>query len=62
LNYEENHAEGYDENGKSLGPQRRLMADAAGSMKTTPRDFALFLHLRGHPKPANEGHLKTSQR
>jgi CubicO group peptidase (beta-lactamase class C family) len=43
LNYEENHAEGYDENGKSLGPQRRLIADAAGSMKTTPRDFALFL-------------------
>ena len=43
LNYEKNHAEGYDENGKSLGPQRRLKADAAGSMKTTPRDFALFL-------------------
>jgi CubicO group peptidase (beta-lactamase class C family) len=43
LNYEENHADGHDENGKSLGPQRRLIADAAGSMKTTPRDFALFL-------------------
>jgi CubicO group peptidase (beta-lactamase class C family) len=43
LNYEENHAEGYDEDGKSLGPQRRLIADAAGSMKTSPRDFALFL-------------------
>jgi len=43
LDYEENHAEGHDENGKSLGPQRRLSADAAGSMKTTPRDFALFL-------------------
>jgi len=43
LSYEENHAEGYDENEQSLGPQRRLIADAAGSMKTTPRDFALFL-------------------
>jgi CubicO group peptidase (beta-lactamase class C family) len=43
LEYEENHADGYDENQKSLGPQRRLRADAAGSMKTTPRDFALFL-------------------
>jgi CubicO group peptidase (beta-lactamase class C family) len=41
--YEANHADGFDENGKSLGPQRRLIADAAGSMKTTPRDFATFL-------------------
>jgi CubicO group peptidase (beta-lactamase class C family) len=43
LAYEENHADGYDEAEKSLGPQRRIRADAAGSMKTTPRDFALFL-------------------
>jgi CubicO group peptidase (beta-lactamase class C family) len=43
LDYEKNRADGYDENGKSLGPRRRLHADAAGSMKTTPRDFALFL-------------------
>jgi CubicO group peptidase (beta-lactamase class C family) len=43
LDYEVNHAEGYDEDGRSLGPQRRVHADAAGSMKTTPHDFALFL-------------------
>lgn len=43
LGFESNHAEGYDEQENSLGPQRRLRADAAGSMLTTPRDFARFM-------------------
>jgi CubicO group peptidase (beta-lactamase class C family) len=43
LRFEGDHADGYDEQENSLGPQRRLFADAAGSMKTTPRDFALFM-------------------
>jgi CubicO group peptidase (beta-lactamase class C family) len=36
-------ANGYDEYGRSLGPQQRKTADAAGSMQTTPRDFAQFM-------------------
>jgi len=43
LGFENNHAEGYDEQENALGPQRRLRADAAGSMLTTPRDFARFI-------------------
>lgn len=41
--FEENYANGYDEYGRSLGPQKRPKADAAGSLLTTPRDFAAFL-------------------
>jgi CubicO group peptidase (beta-lactamase class C family) len=33
------YANGYDEYGRSLGPERRPTADAAGSMQTTLRDF-----------------------
>ena len=36
-------ANGYDEYGRSLGPQKRTGADAAGSMKTTVGDFARFM-------------------
>jgi CubicO group peptidase (beta-lactamase class C family) len=43
LRFESDHADGYDGRENSLGPQRRLFADAAGSMKTTPHDFALFM-------------------
>lgn len=43
LKYELNCASGYDEQERPLGPQRRWTADAAGSMKTTPQDFALFV-------------------
>jgi CubicO group peptidase (beta-lactamase class C family) len=43
LKFENDHANGYDEQENSLGPQRRLRADAAGSMQTTPLDFALFI-------------------
>jgi CubicO group peptidase (beta-lactamase class C family) len=41
--FEENHANGYDAYGRSMGPQRREHADAAGSLLTTPHDFALFV-------------------
>jgi CubicO group peptidase (beta-lactamase class C family) len=41
--FETDYANGYDEHGRSLGPQRRRSADAAGSMQTTLRDFASFI-------------------
>jgi len=43
LRFESDSANGYDEQENSLGPQRRLLADAAGSMKTTPADFTRFM-------------------
>lgn len=48
MSYEMNCADGFDEQGHSLGPQRRLFADAAGSMKTTPEDFSLFMQAVGN--------------
>lgn len=41
--FENNYANGYDEYGRSLGPQKREQADAAGSMQTTLHDFARFI-------------------
>jgi CubicO group peptidase (beta-lactamase class C family) len=41
--FDSDYANGYDEYGRSLGPARRENADAAGSMQTTPRDFARFM-------------------
>ena len=41
--FESDYANGYDEYGRSLGPERRTTADAAGSMQTTLRDYAKFL-------------------
>lgn len=41
--FEDNYANGYDEYGRSLGPERRPKADAAGSMQTTLSDFARFM-------------------
>src|SRR2546426_8932480 len=41
--FDSDYANGYDEYGRSLGPERRRNADAAGSMQTTPRDFARFM-------------------
>jgi CubicO group peptidase (beta-lactamase class C family) len=38
--FEDDHAIGYDEQGKSLGPERRDKGNAAGSMQTTLRDYA----------------------
>jgi len=36
-------ANGYDEYGRSLGPEKRTTPDAAGSMQTTLSDYAAFL-------------------
>ncbi|HLJ14281.1 MAG TPA: serine hydrolase domain-containing protein [Bryobacteraceae bacterium] len=41
--FENNYANGYDEYGRSLGPERRRKADAAGSMQTTLSDFPRFV-------------------
>jgi CubicO group peptidase (beta-lactamase class C family) len=41
--FETDYANGYDENGKSLGPQRRRVPNAAGGMQTTLRDYARFI-------------------
>ena len=47
--FEADHANGYDENGKSQGPQRRNKPDAAGGLQTTVHDYTLFVQavLRG---------------
>jgi len=39
LKFEANHAKDLTNKGNPLGPQRRLRADAAGSMLTTPSGF-----------------------
>jgi CubicO group peptidase (beta-lactamase class C family) len=41
--FESDFANGYDEYGRSLGPDKRKEADAAGSMSTTLRDFSRFM-------------------
>jgi CubicO group peptidase (beta-lactamase class C family) len=41
--FETDFANGYDEHGSSLGPQRRRIGDAAGSMQTTLRDYSRFV-------------------
>ena len=41
--FDSDFANGYDEYGRSLGPERRSKPDAAGSMQTTLRDYANFL-------------------
>lgn len=41
--FESNFANGYDEYGRSLGPERHAHPNAAASMQTTPRDYAAFL-------------------
>ena len=41
--FESDFANGYDEYGRSLGPEKRRSANAAGSMQTTLRDYAIFL-------------------
>ena len=37
------YANGYDEYGRSSGPQKKQKADAAGSMQTTISDFSRFI-------------------
>jgi len=41
--FETDFANGYDEYGRSLGPQRKKVADAAGSMQTTVTDYARLM-------------------
>lgn len=41
--FEDDYANGYDGQGKSLGPERPREGDAAGSMQTTLRDYARFV-------------------
>lgn len=41
--FESDFANGYDEYGRSLGPERMKRPVAAGSMLTTPRDYATLL-------------------
>jgi CubicO group peptidase (beta-lactamase class C family) len=41
--FDNDYANGYDEYGRLLGPQKREHADAAGSMQTTLADFAHFM-------------------
>jgi CubicO group peptidase (beta-lactamase class C family) len=41
--FDANHAIGYDENGKPLGPNEHMHVRAAGSMHTTVADFARFV-------------------
>jgi CubicO group peptidase (beta-lactamase class C family) len=41
--FESDYANGYDEYGRFLGPQKRTHADAAGSMQTTVSDFARLM-------------------
>jgi CubicO group peptidase (beta-lactamase class C family) len=48
--FESDFANGYDERGRSLGPQRRRQAGAIGSMQTTPADFARFIEGVAHGK------------
>jgi len=49
--FESDFANGYDEYGRSLGPERRSSPNAAGSMQTTLRDYAAFLTALLHSKP-----------
>lgn len=62
--FESDFANGYDEYGRSLGPERRATADAAGSMQTTLRDYATFLSalLQGRIlKPAAQAEMLRAQ-
>lgn len=41
--FESDFANGYDEYGRSLGPEKRASPDAAGSRQTTLRDYSVLL-------------------
>jgi len=49
--FESDFANGYDEYSRSLGPEKRTQANAAGSMQTTLRDYATFLTALLNSKP-----------
>jgi hypothetical protein len=61
--FESDFANGYDEYGRSLGPERRKTADAAGSMQTTIADFTKLVQAvldgKGLSKQSRADMLKT---
>jgi CubicO group peptidase (beta-lactamase class C family) len=61
--FDSDDANRYDEYGRSLGPEKRKTADAAGSMQTTPADFARFMEAVLQEKaPAGKGLLSHKTR
>ncbi|HJZ51327.1 MAG TPA: serine hydrolase [Candidatus Acidoferrales bacterium] len=61
--FDSDYANGCDEYGRSLGPEKRKTADAAGSMLTTPADFARFMEAVPQEKaPAGKGLLSHKTR
>jgi CubicO group peptidase (beta-lactamase class C family) len=61
--FDSDYANGYDEYGRSLGPEKRKTANAAGSMLTTPADFARFMKAVLQEKaPAGKGLLSHKTR
>lgn len=48
--FDSDFANGYDEHGRSLGPEKRTTPDAAGSMQTTLNAYATFLSAIMHHK------------
>jgi CubicO group peptidase (beta-lactamase class C family) len=61
--FDSDYANGYDEYGRSLGPEKRKTADAAGSMLTTPADFARFMEAVPQVKaPVGKGLLSRKTR
>ena len=62
--FESDFANGYDEHGGSLGPEQHTRPGAAGSMETTPRDYAAFLSALMRSKvlsPATRDKMLTPQ-
>lgn len=61
--FDSDFANGYDEYDRSLGPEKRKTSDAAGSMQTTPADFARFMEaVMQDPAPAGHGLLARKTR
>ena len=58
--FESDFANGYDEYGRSLGPERRNSPVAAGSMQTTLRDYALFLSALMRGEVAQCAHARQN--
>ncbi|MGC2292737.1 MAG: serine hydrolase, partial [Candidatus Acidiferrales bacterium] len=61
--FDSDFANGYDEYDRSPGPEKRKTSDAAGSMQTTPADFARFMEaVMQDPAPAGHGLLARKTR
>jgi len=60
--FETDYANGYDEYGRSLGPEKRKTADAAGSMQTTVADFAHLMRALMAGKGLNHRSLEQMLR